>query len=194
MVAGEEVLQSSVTALDIRRVAMGLLARRDYSRQELRDKLLRRFSGFIPASADGSLSSSSCIPPNDSLQLADLIEQELAGLQSDNLQSDERFLESFINGRKAKGHGPYKIRQALHGKGIADSLLQRYLDDSDEGWLTLAYKVYQKKYGKSFSTDFNASNDIQREDFQALDFKEKARRMRFLQQRGFPSWVMDALF
>lgn len=162
---------------------MTLLARRDYSRQELRDKLRRRFSGHsaTPYSPDSLLDDDSEEHVADSVAAGEcldaLIDRELAALAAENLQSDERFLESFINGRKAKGHGPYKIRQALRGKGVSDALLEHWLDDQDEDWVILAEAVYHKKFGHS----------------PPQDYREKARRMRFLQQRGFPGWVMEQL-
>lgn len=207
---------TEVTSLDIRRAAMGLLARRDYSRQELRDRLLQKFSrqinnqrlpfGRVPidrvptVNASGSPSSSlqaAAIAPDEARALIDtvsateelaetpldleaLILSELDQLQRENLQSDERFVESFINGRKSRGDGPYKIRQALRFKGVSDGLVERLLDEGSEEWLALAERVYRKKFGSDKPAN-------------ARDYKEKARRQRFMQQRGFPGWMLDAL-
>lgn len=202
-IAQSDMPIETVSPRDIRRAAIGLLARRDYSRQELREKLLRRFSNQFSKRSNSASSylhadgtpDHSIHPPAHPDPLAErqsvpadlletMIEGELVELASENLQSDERFLESFINGRKAKGHGPYKIRQGLFGKGISNALLQRFLNDFDECWLDLARVVYEKKFSR-IPADADSGD---------LDFKEKARRMRFLQQRGFPSWVMEALF
>lgn len=185
---------------------MGLLARRDYSRQELRDKLLQKFSrqvnhqrlpfGRVPKTGSSSAAQpeshrealdafEGIASPDQSsataVDLEALIQAELDQLQQDNLQSDQRFVESFINGRKSRGDGPFKIRQALRLRGVSDLLVERLLNESDDEWFELASRVYRKKFG----------GDKKPGD---RDYTEKARRQRFMQQRGFPGWMLEELF
>ncbi len=141
---------------------MDLLARREHSFHELYAKLRRKFP---------SNSTSADIENNDdaACELDNLIKQQCLQLAEENLQSDERFVESFINGRKAKGKGPLRIRQELEQKKIDADLLSIYLDDSDAEWECLAAEVYRRKFG----------------DRRAGSYQEKTKRLRFMQYRGF---------
>lgn len=193
---------ATIREVDVRRAAMDLLARREYSRQELEQKLIQKFSrrldanrrasarhdvdpnGFKANSIMGRDSFAEHDEPADTNEGAgtpDLVEalvnKQLLQLIEENLQSDERFVESFINGRKAKGHGPQRIRYDLRLKGVSEGLLEQYLDHSDELWCELAGSVYFKKFGEG----------------RPQDYHDKAKRMRFMQQRGFPSWMVEPL-
>lgn len=191
---------SEVTALDIRRAAITLLARRDYSLHELRDRLLQKFApssrlfadggpvGVSPVDMDSGDMVSSDMEVTSSVNIGEssgslailqmIVEQQLGLLVEEKLQSDDRFVESFINGRKAKGHGPRRIRHALRQKHVSEQLLEEYLDENDPEWFERAKVVYCKKFGSGTPRDY----------------REKARRMRFMQQRGFPLWIIEALF
>lgn len=98
-----------------------------------------------------------------------LIQQQIQLLSEENLQSDERFVESFINGRKAKGKGPRMIRQELTGRGVEDEIIDSYLQDNSSVWFDLADKAFKKKFGEQ----------------PAVDLKERAKRQRFMLHRGF---------
>jgi regulatory protein len=145
---------ADVSPAEVRRVAMDLLARREHSFHELQQKLSRRF--FDP----------------------DLISDQLNLLKDENLQSDERFVESFVNGRKSRGKGPMVIRHELKQKGIAAELVAMYLDDDPDEWLAIAQQTYRKKFG----------------DKPVADQKDKARRLRFMQYRGFSGEIIRQLF
>ncbi len=136
---------STDTAIEIRRSAMDLLARRDHSRRELRDKLRRRYSDET------------------------LIEDQIDRLADEKLQSDERFAESFLRQRVGKGYGPLRIRQELKQRGIDEGIISRAFEAEPVEWSELAAGLVQRKYGSG----------------PASDLKEKARRTRFLQYRGF---------
>jgi SOS response regulatory protein OraA/RecX len=86
---------------EIRRTAMDLLARREHSRRELKQKLKKRFRDDA------------------------LIEEQLDTLAEENLQSDTRYAESFLRQRFNRGHGPVRIRQEMRQKGIPDSIRLR---------------------------------------------------------------------
>jgi regulatory protein len=135
------------SAANIRHAAIDLLARREHSYQELLAKLGRRFDDRA------------------------LIEVQLDQLVSSDLQSDQRFCESFVRSRSlSQGHGPRRIAQDLRQRGVSDSLIREYLwDAADIDWTALLQQLYRKRYG----------------DSQPVDYQEKAKRMRFLQYRGF---------
>lgn len=142
------------TAASLRVSAMNLLARREHSAEELRQKL-KRYSD------DESL-----------------IEQVVARLEADNLQSDERYVEAFVAMRKRQGKGPLRVQQELKQKGVAGELIAAYLDTSDSLWWDLAEEVRQRRFGSE----------------QPADLKGKARQVRFLQYRGFTSEQIMGLF
>ncbi len=132
---------------DIRMAAMNLLSRREYLRAELEQKLNRRFG------ADA----------------ADLLHAVLDDLARENLQCDERFLESYLRHRSARGYGPERLRQELRQKGVDSTALELALEAADIDWAQLARDARAKKFGLA----------------EPQDFKEKARQLRFLQYRGF---------
>jgi len=80
-----------------------------------------------------------------------------------------RFAEAFVRSRILRGHGLTRIRQDIRQKGIADELVGQTLGEADVDWMTLAREVAQRKFGRR----------------QAADQRETAKRMRFLQYRGF---------
>ena len=101
----------------------------------------------------------------------DIAEDAVSQLVDDGLQSDERFVEAFIRSRINQGKGPARIRADLRDKGVRDSLIDVGLVDADQDWYALAVDVRLKKFGSDTP----------------INFKEKARQMRFLQSRGFES-------
>jgi len=90
-------------------------------------------------------------------------------LQQQGWQSDRRFAESYIRSRWERGHGPIRIRYELQQKGLACELIDTALNDSGIDWDQALEKLYRHKY-----TDKPITNH-----------SERARRWRFLQQRGF---------
>lgn len=128
--------------------AIHLLARREYSRAELRERL----------SARGHEASDILIC------LDDLAEQ--------GLQSDARFAESFLRSRIARGQGPLKIRAELERRGIDRERIRAAFAEFEEAgeadWFTLACETLSRR--------FSGPGDTPR---------ERARRERFLAQRGF---------
>jgi regulatory protein len=57
----------------------------------------------------------------------------------------------------------------IRQKGIAEDLLNTAVEAADTNWFALAREVAERKFGRGPATDQ----------------KDKARRMRFLQYRGF---------
>lgn len=99
----------------------------------------------------------------------DLIEHELQRLVDENLQSDKRFAESFLRQRISRGHGPVRIRQEMRQRGMSDSQIDAALQEEDPNWYDLAQETYRRKYG----------------ELSPVDIREKAKRSRFMQYRGF---------
>lgn len=90
-------------------------------------------------------------------------------LQENGYQSDDRFTQAYISMRSRRGYGPVRIRMELQERGIDESLILEYLDPYDESWAQSALQVQVKKFGTG----------------KAPDFKEQAKRKKFLQYRGF---------
>ena len=99
----------------------------------------------------------------------DIADDAIAQLIADGLQSDERFVEAFIRSRINQGKGPVRIRSELREKGVGSGVVDAGLEAAEEDWYVLAKDVRLKKFGLAAP----------------LNFKEKARQMRFLQSRGF---------
>ena len=137
--------RTAINPADVRMAAMDLLARREHSRRELRQKLLKRFKD----------------PERVELQL-DLLAEE-------NLQSDARYAESFLRQRISRGHGPMRIRQEMRQKGISDTGISAAMEAECPDWYALAEATYRRKFGA----------------VPPQDIKDKARRSRFMQYRGF---------
>ena len=108
---------------DVRRVAMGLLARREHSTLELRRKLERR--RFPDA----------------------LVEEALVSLATDNLLSDERFAEEYVRSYAGRGQGPLKIRHGLVARGIEPQRADRLLYNADHDWQALAEDARRRRFG-----------------------------------------------
>lgn len=90
-------------------------------------------------------------------------------LQDEGLQCDKRFSEAFVRSRLHRGHGMARIRLDMRQKGIGDELFEAAIEKAEIDWFAMARDVAQRKFGGR----------------PAADQKEKAKRMRFLQYRGF---------
>lgn len=132
--------------MSIRNKALDLLARREHSRFELRNKLLLRFRGE-----------------------EQVIDRVLEDLENENLLSDKRFTEMFIRGRVAKGNGPIRITSELRQKGVDVSMVELMLSELDVEWYSVLKALSLQKYGATSATDD----------------KERAKRIRFFQSKGY---------
>ena len=138
---------------DIRRAAMDLLARREHSYSELVRKLSSRF------------------PEN-------LVLEALQRLIDEGLQSDERFVESYIYSRQQRGYGPVRIRSELYQKGVDSELVVNFLFEDDDSWLKKAFEMRVKKFGEAVPHDA----------------KSRAKQYRYLAQRGFSTRQINHSF
>jgi regulatory protein len=105
---------------------------------------------------------------------ADEVETALITLAEENLQSDERFAMVFARERMLRGMGPQRIQRELLERGvsgaIADAALRDLQEEEGVHWPQIARAALEKKFGDA---DLPAA------------FEERARRLRFLQYRGF---------
>jgi len=102
--------------------------------------------------------------------LPPLVDFVVLKCRENNSLSDERYVESYVRHALEKGQGFYKIKQYLQMKTDEEALIDAYLDIGEEEWIELAQQVLAKKYG---------------DDFKSNSAKEQAKKMRFLQSRGF---------
>jgi regulatory protein len=127
------------------RKALDLLARREHSRLELERKLLaRQFEAAI-------------------------VGPVLDVLEGSGVLAEQRFAESFVRQRAARGQGPVRIRIELAEKGIAAEDSAELLRAEEFDWSAIARATRAKRFGTEAPKDF----------------KERARQARFLQYRGF---------
>ena len=159
MITGSDDIQSLKTEIEKR--AVSLLATREHGAKELKQKLLQKFPE-TPELLSRFHEESGFVSA--------LVSEVITLCQQNNWQSDERFVEQAVRNYVAKGHGPMKIQQKLQQACSDSSLISAYLDWDESDWVEVARSVLEKKYG-----------DCQKPTAQ----KDQAKRMRFLQSRGF---------
>ncbi len=107
---------------DLRLQALKLLARRDYSRAELRARLL---------------------PQADS---ADALEAELDRLQASQLLSDSRYASQRVAARGQR-YGDARLRQELRQRGISDDEIAQALPEAGDECVR-CQQVWGRKFGQ----------------------------------------------
>jgi regulatory protein len=151
---------------------MDLLARREHSLSELERKLCRRFDA------------------------PDLVASVLRDLQRENLQSDERYAEGLLRQRIQRGYGPTRIRQDMRERGLDEAAISAAHAAVEPDWFAAAESVFARKFGAAAGAEAELAI-VGREEGPAdpaalrearqVALKEKAKRMRFMQYRGFAS-------
>jgi regulatory protein len=141
----------------LRDTALRLLGRREYSAFEMRRKLVAR--GYGTPAVDGMLAS----------------------LREEQLQSDERFAESFVRMRIERGQGPIRVRAELRERGVGDPVIDAVTTHTSEFWIVCARRVLSRRFGRG-SSAISPISKMTRDEWH--------RRARFLAQRGFPSDVI----
>jgi regulatory protein len=136
---------ASADEASIREAAVKLLARREHSEYELRAKLNKR-------------------DYED-----DAVNAVIEALRADNLVSDERFAEAYVQSRVNKGFGPVRIRGELQQRGVSDALAESALNAADCDWDAAAREQLQRRFGSAAP----------------VDRKERQRRYSYLTRRGF---------
>jgi regulatory protein len=120
-----------VTPSEIRTAAFDLLARREQARQELIDKIYRRFSRHKDTAIDKSMIIG--------------VVNEMA---DEGLQSDTRYLDMLARRRKQQGYGPLRISQELKQKSATADAGNSFCDTNEQEWRNRAGEVRQKKFGE----------------------------------------------
>lgn len=140
-------------------------------RQALEQALMRLLAAREHTRAElrGKLASR-CAEPQ-------LLEQVIDELRERGLQSDGRFAEQYVSSRMRRGFGPLRIRRELQERGVEAPLLEASLDEQGAAWFELLRETHRRKYGAGLPGDF----------------KERARRARFLEYRGFPAEMIRRL-
>ncbi len=113
----------------IRAKAIELLARREHSRLELRQKLAQR--GFP----------------------AELIDPVLNELAEDGLLNESRYAEMYANGRADKGYGPLRIASELRERGIPQELVDHALAELKNDWLPKLRELHRKRFKSRVPAD-----------------------------------------
>ena len=153
-----------VTPGELRLAGLDLLARREHGSSELKTKLAKRFR------------QRGCD--------LNTVEQVTQQLIEEGLLSDERFAASRVRQLAGRGYGPSRIRNDLRQQRvehlISDNMKEAF--DSEVDWEAEATAVYEKKYGGApIEGDWDARQ------------RERGRRLRFMQYRGFSSDVSQNL-
>lgn len=108
----------------------------------------------------------------------DEIDSVIVFLLDNNYLCERRYTESVIRKRVNKGYGKHYIYQELKQNGIERYLADEVAENLEIDWYHLAQRTYSKRFGAT----------------EIADQKEKAKRIRFLQYRGFSSdEIMSAI-
>jgi len=138
----------------VRSSALNLLACREHTKIELQRKLIAK--GFA----------------------IDEITRVVQELERQGLQSDKRFVESYITMRSKRGFGPIRIRAELCERGADQELVDQFLCDCKPTWAELAEIVRSKKFGKEIPKDLH----------------EQTKQMRYLYYKGFDADLIRKLY
>lgn len=157
----ESFKQVAILKKQIESRAVYLLGMREHGAKELKTKLLTKFPETPELLAECQEVSG---------LVSGLIDEVLLHCQKNNWQSDERYIEQSVRNWAEKGSGPVKIRQKLRVASNREDLISLYLDWSDDEWFEIAQTALIKKYGATYAE---------------CERNEQAKRMRFLQSRGF---------
>ncbi|MEO8777056.1 MAG: regulatory protein RecX [Rhodanobacter sp.] len=125
--AGGQVTKPTRSAYD---KALGLLARREHSRKELKTKL--RLGGYDGEEAVAALDR----------------------LGAQHYQDDDRFAEVLLRSRITQGYGPLRLRVELKSHGLSDARIGELLEEADADWDTLAAALLRRRYGAAGSADY----------------------------------------
>lgn len=129
----------------LRHAALELLARREHSIRELEAKLRQRFGQDAP------------------------VDEVLAHLHTEGLQSDQRFAEALVRSQQRRGYGPVRILHELVERGVARELAATCVDPSAAEWAETARTWKRRRHGEG----------------RIVAVEELARITRQLQRRGF---------
>ena len=109
--------------------ALGLLARREHSRKELKTKL--RQGGY------------------EGEETTDAIDR----LGEQHYQDDDRFAEALLRGRIAQGYGPMRLIAELKSHGLTDARIRELMDAAEVDWEVSAAAQLRRRYGRAGTSD-----------------------------------------
>jgi regulatory protein len=109
--------------------ALGLLARREHSRKELKTKL--RQGGY------------------EGEETVDAIDR----LGEQHYQDDDRFAEVLLRSRISQGYGPMRLRIELKSHGLADARIRELMDEAEVDWDASAAAQLRRRYGGAGTSD-----------------------------------------
>ena len=115
----------------VRKALMSLLARREHSKLELFQKVLKKDFDV------------------------DLINENINDFIEHDWQSDQRYAEMVVRSRIAKCHGPVKINRELQQKDVSSYLIEQALS-VDVDWFELAEMALNKR----FSSQPESQNEV----------------------------------
>ena len=107
-----------------------------------------------------------------------VIEVVLEELRDQNLQSDQRFADVFVHSRFEHGYGPSRIRAELRERGVNEGWSDAPFSELSGLWVDAASQQREKRFGRCLPQVF----------------KDQAKQMRFLQQRGYTGDQIRAVF
>ena len=113
----------------LRAKAIELLARREHSHLELRQKLAQR--GFP----------------------AELIDPVLNELAESGLLNESRYAEMYASSRADKGYGPLRIASELRERGIPQEQIDQALAELENDWLPKLRELHRKRFKSRIATD-----------------------------------------
>lgn len=150
--------------------AIDLLSRREHSAKELQQKMQNK--KFI----------------------AEDISPVIQYLIEKDYLSDIRFAESVFRVRVDKGYGWLYIKNELNQKGVSSNIINELDKNEEIDWYLVAELAYNKRFSTSLDDYFvyDQFNDhLTKDEVYKKANKEKAKRIRFLQARGFS---LDQIF
>jgi regulatory protein len=109
--------------------ALGLLARREHSRKELKTKL--RQGGYEGEETTNAIDR----------------------LGEQHYQDDDRFAEVLLRSRISQGYGPMRLRVELKSHGLADARIRELMDEAEVDWDTSAAAQLRRRYGGAGTSD-----------------------------------------
>lgn len=159
----------------IRSRALRLLAAREYSRANLRQKLLRppgrtgarRSDDRTGISDEDVLDQTRQEKQERAEQTALWVDQLLDEFEAAGWLSDERCAEQWVRQARER-YGPRRVRQQLQAQGIGEELVQQSLASLESSEADDVAAVWARRFGGP-----------------PRDLREAARQTRFLLQRGY---------
>ncbi len=116
--------------------SLRLLARREYSEQELRQKLYTKYPD------------------------KNIVDEVISKLLEKNYLSNERYSEMIVRHYIGANCGPQKIRLELMKKGVDPDKQESFLNLSDQDYIQAAKEIALKKYGDITVLDYKTKQKV----------------------------------